>query len=91
MSGVPEAISVFGMGSFFDDGPFRDVDLVIVVDAQGTALDRAARILRKAFQIDSQHKFDLTILTTGEFAERPLRDFNDLILLWQRTPTTAPS
>jgi len=60
-----------------------------VVEAQGVVLDRSARELRQIFG-QTKMKFDLTILTVDEFAEKPLRDFNELVPLWER-PTAAPS
>jgi predicted nucleotidyltransferase len=69
---VPRAKAVYGFGSFFRGEAFRDIDLVLVVDAAGAQLMHSAaqardqlRALSNSFNVP----FDLTVFTASEMAE----------------------
>ena len=76
--------AVFGFGSFFRGGIYRDVDLVVLID-DIQARDRDyLRLLYSQFR-SLAHIFDvpidLVVLSTREFAQRPLRDMESLVLI----------
>ena len=69
---VPRAKAVYGFGSFFRGGAFRDIDLVLVVDAAGSQLMHSAAQARCQLGALSgcfNVPFDLTVFTASEMAE----------------------
>jgi len=78
---------LYGMGSFFRDECFNDIDLVAIVDCSKGELLNEATAIRTAFynvgQLFGVH-IDLTILTPSEFSDAPLRDMETLFKLYGR-------
>jgi hypothetical protein len=76
---------VYGFGSFFRDDVFNDVDLLFVLTPQTHALLPAFYRIRNALDGVSSElniKIDLTVLTSSEFMERPLREMDSLVTLF---------
>lgn len=87
VSKVDSLVALYGMGSFFRGGAHRDVDLIAVVDCPHDKLLRVADIVRRtcgAVDWGTRRPVHTTILTPSEFAQRPLRDFDSLVLLFSR-------
>lgn len=94
LSTIDDVVSVWGFGSFFrGDERAKDIDLLAVVKRGNLNLE-AIRKIRKQFN-KVGHKFglnvDLTILTCSEFAEKPLREMDELVLLFDWKPATRNS
>ena len=78
---------VWGFGSYFRGGCFNDVDILVIIDCERDRLMAMVRHLRERFLELGRElglKLGLLILTPKEFAERPLRDMDQLILLGSR-------
>jgi predicted nucleotidyltransferase len=94
LSTINDVASVWGFGSFFrgDEGA-KDIDLLAVVKRGNLNLE-AIRTIRKQFnQVGNKFglNVDLTILTCSEFAEKPLREMDELVLLFDWKPATRNS
>lgn len=78
--------AVYGFGSAFRGESFRDIDILAVVgDDQARRLD-AYYELRAALEIAVEEygrPIHLTMLTEPEFRSRPLRDMNQLVMVWR--------
>lgn len=76
-------MSFFGMGSFFrGEDRYDDIDLVLVLRSASTDYSRLVQTLNECFRVIGGavgDRFDLTILTTSEFALNPLRDMSTLV------------
>lgn len=86
MSGLE---AVYGFGSAFRDEPFRDIDILAVVQDGSTATLDVYYALRTALEdVTRVHQapIHLTMLTKVEFASRPLMCMNSLIPLWSIQP-----
>ena len=78
--------AVWGFGSFFRCEAYNDVDVLIVLSVPHEELTELTSALRSAFMIaerDLALQFDLLFLTPEEFSSRPLRDMDQLVLLYQ--------
>lgn len=78
--------SVFGFGSCFRGENYRDVDILIVLKTCDTSIlpiYYALKIDIEALGRTLGVIFDLTVLTVDEFAERPLRDMDSLVEIFQ--------
>lgn len=85
LSKVDGLKSLYGMGSFFRGEDNRDIDFVAVVDCETNRLLAVADAVRSVCsQIDwgSPRPIDVTVLTVREFAGCPLRDMDQLVLLY---------
>ena len=81
--------AVYGFGSAFRGEPFRDVDILAVVEAKPiVALDAFydLRIALESVMRIYEAPVHLTMLTEAEFASRPLRCMNELTTLWTFEP-----
>jgi len=88
VAGESQIEAVFGFGSFFRGEAFTDVDLAIIFteDCSDTLAVYEQLIPNLKLAQDSLGvRFDITPLTVSEFRQRPLRDQNRLVLLFQRT------
>ena len=68
------------------DEAYNDVDVLIVLSVPHEELTELTSALRSAFMIaerDLALQFDLLFLTPEEFSSRPLRDMDQLVLLYQ--------
>lgn len=84
LSALPDECDVYGIGSFFKGVErFRDVDLVVVTSDISTPATSTKQFRHSALQAGREIgiKFDITVLTRSEFAGRPLRDMEELILV----------
>lgn len=75
--------SVWGFGSFFRNGKYCDVDILIVVTGGAdTGLLSTSRAIRTALLELEQLigvPIDPLIVTAAEFESRPLRDMHELV------------
>ncbi|WP_431523442.1 nucleotidyltransferase domain-containing protein [Mesorhizobium captivum] len=87
LEGCSSFQSAWGFGSYFRGEAFKDVDILVVVDCERDKLLFLTRQL-KAEVLNLERElgmiFDLLILTVREFAQRPLRDMDQMVLLYRR-------
>ena len=84
LSALPDECEIYGIGSFFEGlETFRDVDVVVVTPDSSTPACSTSRFRQAALQAERELdvKFDITVLTRSEFAGKPLRDMDKLVLL----------
>jgi predicted nucleotidyltransferase len=77
--------AVFGFGSFFRGEPFRDIDVLAVTSLENTETLRTYYLILEALasvSVRAGCPVHLTVFTPGEFSARPLRDMDELQLLW---------
>lgn len=77
--------AVYGFGSFFRGATYDDIDLIVVLSCDWRDILLVSTPLRTAIHKLGERlgvKFDLTVLTLPEFAERPIRDMNELALIY---------
>lgn len=101
-----DVIGVFGFGSFFRNEPFRDVDVLIVVEENISTLANRSNRIRELFIAAGAELsviFDVKIFTLIEFVGKPLINMGDLVDIVPiserhqtavsnaQLPTTAPS
>jgi predicted nucleotidyltransferase len=87
LSTIDDVVSVWGFGSFFrGDQQAQDIDLVAVVSQSDLELDLIWLIRSRFDEIAAKFhlEVDLTILTSSEFAERPLQEMESLVPLFER-------
>lgn len=80
-----EKFSVFGFGSFFRDEPYNDIDLVFVYSGSKNELLAASGKMRQICRIIEKRTQEVVhslLLTKTEFDEAPLRDMNELVLIY---------
>lgn len=77
--------SVWGFGSFFRNGEYRDVDILIVVtggaDAGMLSASRAIRTELLELEQLIGVPIDPLIVTAAEFDGQPLRDMHELVII----------
>lgn len=80
-------ISIWGFGSYFRSGPFRDLDLLICMRHSKVDNVATSAAIKKTVK-DSFARFsvpvDVLVLTPSEVLERPLVDMHTLNLLFKR-------
>lgn len=84
LSTLPNECEIYGIGSFFEGlKKFRDVDLVIVTSDSSTPAYSTSRFRQSALQAGRELdiSFDITVFTRSEFARKPLRNTDKLVLL----------
>ncbi|WP_163229546.1 hypothetical protein [Caulobacter rhizosphaerae] len=77
--------AIYGMGSYFLEQPFNDVDLVVIVSPTKRPLAALGSEIRTALAPLSQitgAPLDITIFTETEFFTRPLRDMHTLVPIY---------
>lgn len=77
--------AVYGMGSYFREEPFNDVDLVVVVAPTTCPLAALGSKIRAGLAPLTQifdAPLDIIIFTEIEFANRPLRDMHTLVPIY---------
>lgn len=82
--------AVFGFGSCFRGGPFRDIDVLAVTSQENAETLRTYYLVADALSSVSVRAgcpVHLTMLTPDEFTARPLRDMNELQPLWRAGET----
>jgi len=87
-----ELYAIFGFGSFFRNELYRDVDILIVLMASQAYLVPTYDNIRESVQRLSKKSgiiFDITVLTIEEFRERPLREMDSLVTIYERYPTES--
>jgi len=78
---------VYGFGSFFRQQGFRDIDLAVVIDSTGMESVEHFYRFASGFSALEQHlgvRFDFSFFTVSEFSRRPLRDMDQLYMLYGR-------
>lgn len=78
--------AVFGFGSFFRGESFRDIDVLAVTSRRNTETLRTYYLVSDALNSISVRAgcpVHLTVFTPDEFSARPLRDMNELQILWK--------
>jgi predicted nucleotidyltransferase len=76
--------AIYGFGSFFRGVPFNDIDLAVVLSRSTSRGLASYYELRVEFDQLARRLgvvFDLNVFTEDEFADRPLRDMHELLLL----------
>ena len=63
----PNKIIVFGSHAYGTNGPFSDLDLLVVMPFEGSPLQQAARIITR---INPEIGIDLIVRTPGQVQER---------------------
>ena len=84
LSALPDECEIYGIGSFFEGlQTFRDIDVVVVTSDSLTPACSTRQFRQAALQAGRELdvKFDITVLTRSEFAGKPLRDMDKLVLL----------
>lgn len=80
-------IGIWGFGSYFRGGPFRDIDLLVCLQTTNSALlvdaNRVKLVIQDRF-IRLGLSVDVLVFRPKEVRERPLRDMSDLIPLYCR-------
>lgn len=78
----PNVIGAWGFGSFFRGEPFRDVDVLIVVEAPKARLLATTQVIRSRL-IEVERAIGVTIdpliMTRSEYEAKPLRDMETLV------------
>jgi predicted nucleotidyltransferase len=85
----PFVQSAWGFGSFFRGSEFKDIDIVVVLRCPRGQILEYSKIVRydmRAVGGSLGRQIDVLILTSSEFAERPLREADRLVLLYQCPP-----
>ncbi|WP_160977509.1 hypothetical protein [Deinococcus xianganensis] len=74
---------VYGIGSYFRNDNFNDIDLVFVIHDDYDDIQDYIRFRSKLINISSHFevKVDIIILTRDEFRQRPLKDMKGLKVL----------
>lgn len=90
-SNLSSIVGAYGFGSFFRDEHYNDIDITFVTDSHDIMLlqtyDELKRILEKlGGQLSVT--FDFLLFTEDEFLEQPLREMNNLTLLFKRNSKT---
>lgn len=92
LSNHEHVLSAWGFGSFFRLQSFEDIDVLVVVSCKSSDLPSLSAAIRRGMYvvgIQIGFSIDLLILTSGEFDERPLRDFDQLESIFIRQSTIA--
>ena len=63
----PDKIIVFGSHAYGTNGPFSDLDLLVVMPFEGSPLQQAARIITR---INPEIGIDLIVRTPGQVQQR---------------------
>lgn len=88
LSIINNVVSAWGFGSFFRGSPTaNDADIVIVVDSGDLQLQLISWVRHRLDRVQMSHGLAVhaTILTIGEFAERPLLEMDSLVPLYERS------
>ena len=75
-------ISVFGFGSFFRSGPYKDIDLLFVFSGPNKNLLATSKTMReicRVIQCKTGEVVHPIIVTDQEFKDNPLRDMDELV------------
>ncbi len=81
---LPDNCEVYGIGSFFEGQHiFRDIDFVVVTSDSITPAYSTNEFRKAALKAGQELdvKFDITVFTRSEFAQRPLLNMDKLVLL----------
>lgn len=74
--------SVWGFGSFFRQGKFEDIDVLVVVSSNGEQLLSDSKAIRACLLTMERRigiPIDPLVLTETEFECRPLRDMEEIV------------
>ena len=91
---APEIYGVWGFGSFFREEPYRDIDILVVMNPWvKNALDEYYRSKQKLERLSNAIKvpIDMTFLTYSEYGERPLLEMNNLTSIIEPKNITSNS
>lgn len=83
----PDVEAIYGFGSFFRGEQHRDIDLLCVVTCERDELLANGVALRSCLSSLSDRRgevVDLLIVNPAEFAEAPLRDMEELVVIYRR-------
>lgn len=81
---LPDNTSVFGFGSYFRKEVFSDIDLLFVVTVETSKLLQVKNMIEACclqIQKDWGVPIDPLVITSREYREQPLRDFDQLVSL----------
>jgi predicted nucleotidyltransferase len=77
--------SIYGFGSFFRNEPYRDVDILAVInDGEQDCLKIYQSLHHTLTSVFQEEVVDLLLLTNTEYQTRPLKCMNELTLIWAR-------
>ncbi|MFT9251601.1 MAG: nucleotidyltransferase domain-containing protein [Acetobacter okinawensis] len=82
---LPFVQAVWGFGSYFRRETSRDIDLLVIVNCPIDELLHNTKTLRHAIaklEDTFDQPIDLLIVTPTEFFERPLRDMDQLVMVY---------
>lgn len=77
-----EVVGIFGFGSFFRGEPYRDVDILVVVESDVLVLAALASSVIEKFknlECAMEVKFDVKVFTRVEFSGRPLMNMGEIV------------
>ncbi len=91
ISEMNDVASAWGIGSFFRNEPYRDIDLVLVLEEHVQPLAEVhQRISASLSKLSSrwQVRIDVTVLTQNEFAEGLINEKMTLVHMNERRRPT---
>lgn len=77
---------IYGFGSFFRNEPYRDLDILAVINDEEQDYLKVYHSLHHTLTSVLQGEVvDLLLLTNTEYQTRPLKCMNELTLIWARS------